>query len=147
MGFTFQRAPPTATTTPPGLQLSALGSAGAGETVIPKTGTLVLLHAKVFGWYTLANVNRLFHSVPGTERGLWPQESHSKPLINPFLIISPVHTVCFSLLLLRSLILQACLLLSKEAKESCPRKSLFLPDSRELVHEVPHCIISQLRCQ
>lgn len=132
---------PTATTVSPGCQLTAPGSGGVGGTVIPQTDPLVLLHAKVFGSYTLANLNRLFHSIPGTESslgwGLWPQEYHSKPLINPFLIISPVPTVCFSLLLSRSVTLQACLLLSKEAKESYPRKSLFLPESKELVHEVP----------
>lgn len=46
-GFTSQRALPTATTTSPGPQLTALGSGGVRGTVIPKTDTLVLLLAKV----------------------------------------------------------------------------------------------------
>lgn len=98
--------------------------------------SLVLLHAKVFGWYAFANFNRLFHSVSGTESsrgwGLQPQEPYSLLLINPFLIISPVHTVCFSLLLSRSVILQGCLLLSKEAKESCPRSHCSFQSLRNL---------------
>lgn len=135
-GYTFQRATPPATATAARPQLAVPRSGGLGGTVIPKPDILVLLHAKVFRWYTLANfLIALCCSLPDTDsslrQGCQPQESHSKPPTNPFLLISPVHTVCFSLLLSKSVILQTCRLLSREAKESRVRRSLFVPEPEE----------------
>jgi len=66
----------------PLLQLPDLSSL---RLAVPKPDTLVLLRAKVFGRYTLANFFiALRCSAPDTNsslgRGCWPQESHSQIL-------------------------------------------------------------------
>lgn len=119
-GSMIQRATPPAAATAARAQLAAPHSRELGQTIIPTLDALLLLHAKVLGQYTLANFFIAFCcSAPGTKsplgQGCRPYKSHSKPLTNPVLI-SPVHTVCFYLLLPKSVILQGCLLLSREAK-------------------------------
>ena len=70
-GSAFQRATPPATTMAARPQLAAPHSGGLGGTIIPKPDTLVLLHAKVFGQYTLANFFiALCCGVPGTDSSL-----------------------------------------------------------------------------